>query len=415
MFLFLPIVGCLFYAFISPSHFPILLVVLTIFVSVGIFLFFQFQLNHRRTLRLLQSQECLERSNLFQINMEKERKVIGSFQKRIERYSLLKDFLEQLNDVLTLEETTQVLIANVNRLFVDREITGILYLFHSQTGELGISLSKKGEMRVNLKNKKGDIYDQWVIQTMQPLLIEDIRRDFRFDYEKIPHEESRSFESLMGVPMVTGHKAIGLLRVDSPQPQQFSMEDLRLLRTVGDLGAVAIENAQLYEHLEDLAIHDSLTGLYVRRYFLDRLSQEIPRAQRRSQSLAFLMIDLDFFKTYNDQFGHVAGDIVLKTVGKMLNEFFVSTGALVGRYGGEEFAVALPDCSRERAVELAEKIRQRIKDKKIILRRQETRISVSIGGAMLDGKMQHRDELIQVADTALYQAKQAGRNQVRFL
>ena len=124
------------------------------------------------------------------------------------------------------------------------------------------------------------------------------------------------------------------------------------------------------------------------------------------------MLYLDNFKKYNDSFGHVAGDIVLRTVGKTLADFFNEPGMLVCRYGGEEFSVLLPDCTRDKAKESDEKIRKNIAEKTIILRREKTKITVSIGIAVFPKDAQNMVELIHKADLALYKAKEEGRNRV---
>ena len=182
--------------------------------------------------------------------------------------------------------------------------------------------------------------------------------------------------------------------------------------TIGDVGAVAIENAQLYGRLEELAIRDSLTGLYLRRILLTRLNEEVNRQIRRQKDLSLLMIDLDEFKRYNDRFGHMAGDIVLKTVGRILTEQFPNAGDLVCRYGGEEFCVLLPDCTKSRAVERAETLRKKIEAQILVLRREETKVSVSIGVATFPKDAKSKEELIDRADQALYDAKSKGRNRV---
>ncbi len=124
------------------------------------------------------------------------------------------------------------------------------------------------------------------------------------------------------------------------------------------------------------------------------------------------MIDLDHFKKYNDRFGHTAGDIVLRTVGAMLAEMFRNPADVVCRYGGEEFAVLLPDCPKEKGLDLAQQFRKDIEAQTIVLRREKTRITVSVGVAGFPGDAHGRDELIQKADAALYKAKSNGRNQV---
>ena len=353
-----------------------------------------------------------EQMNLVEADIAQEQIAIESFREKIVNYSQLKGLTERLSMCLTQEDTSKTLSAEVNRLFGDKDTTIILYLFHSRTGALGISSSQKGQMRINIKSKKGDAFDQWTVKTMQPLLIEDTKSDYRFDVEKIVPQDARDIGSLISVPLMVGNRALGILRIDSSDQNHFTTEDLRFLTTIGDLGAVAIENAQLYERVEQLAIKDGLTGLYLRRYLLERMPEEISRQLRRKNQLAFLMFDLDKFKQYNDKFGHIAGDIVLRTVSMLLRDLFKEPGMLVCRYGGEEFSVLLPDCTQQKALEFAEEARRRISERTIILRREKTRITVSIGVAVFPKDAQNPKELIHKADQALYRAKEEGRNKV---
>lgn len=360
----------------------------------------------------LQSQNLEEKRNLIEAEIKEEEVFIESICEKIVRYGELKVLTEQLSMCLTLNDTSQMLSEQVNRLFMEKDRTVILYLFSVQTGDLGIASSHKGESRINIKSKKGDLFDQSVLRTLQRLLIEDTRNDYRFDADEASGGETRVIRSLMSVPLMVGNKVLGVLRMDSPHENNFTTEDLRFLATIADLGAVAIENAQLYERVEQLAIKDSLTGLYLRRYLLERMSVETSRQMRRKGEMSFLMLDLDRFKQYNDKFGHVAGDIVLRSVAMILSDFFRQAGDLICRYGGEEFCVLLPECPRDKALELAEELRKKIAEQTIVLRREKTHITISIGVASFPTNAINPKELIHKADLALYQAKEKGRNQV---
>jgi len=405
----IPLIGFFIYASLYEIRFfAVLAIILIIIICYLIY--------NRHTLRIreseiiLQKEDCLEKANLLKVEISKEDRAIKASREKIEDFSQLKDVTEKLSLSLSLTDTSNTLSKEVTKFF--RDTTVILYMFHSKTGELGISSSQKGQMRVNIKSKKGDTYDQYVIKTMQPLLIEDTKSDWRFDFEKVATEDTRTIRSIMSVPLTIENKTLGILRVDSPEADRFKTEDLRLLMTVGDLGGIAIENAQLYEKIEDLAIRDGLTGLYLRRYLTDRMSQEISRVMRRKKKLSFLMIDLDKFKQYNDKFGHTAGDIVLRTVGMLLQDHFGEPGNLLCRYGGEEFAVLLPDCTKEQAKKQAEEIRKKIEMHTVILRREKTKITASIGVATFPDDASGKDELIHCADNCLYKAKEKGRNKV---
>ncbi len=389
-----------------------------VFITIGMLgcLFYLVPLRYHLVMKgaeaQLQVQDCHERTNLTHSETHQEGEVIEAFRKKIVSYSKLKVLTEELSLCLTLDDTSKTLSSEANKLLGGRETTIILYLFHSKTGVLGISSSRKGQLRVNIKSKKGDLFDQWLVKSMQPLLVEDTKSDYRFDIDKIVTEDARGIRSLISAPLMVGNKALGILRIDSPKEDYFTTEDLRFLATIGDLGAVAIENAQLYERVEQLAIKDGLTHLYLRRYLMERMPKEMSRQLRCNSQMSFFMMDIDKFKRYNDTFGHMAGDIVLRTVGILLMDFFKQPGSLVCRYGGEEFAVMIPDCPKDKAVELAEKIRQKISKQTVLLRREKTQVTISVGIATFPKDAQMKEDLIHKADMALYKAKNEGRNRV---
>ena len=175
--------------------------------------------------------------------------------------------------------------------------------------------------------------------------------------------------------------------------------------------ALAFRRIKLYKEVETLAITDSLTGVYTRRYFLERFEEEIKRAAAHKSKIALLMLDIDHFKKVNDQYGHLTGDEALKAVGVLLKENIREID-IAGRYGGEEFCVVLPETDAQGAALVAERIRQTTQDKVIKAYDATVRITISIGIAAFptDGKI--LVELIDKADWALYRAKSQGRNKV---
>jgi len=166
--------------------------------------------------------------------------------------------------------------------------------------------------------------------------------------------------------------------------------------------------------LAEMSTRDELTGLYNRRYFIESLERELARAKRYKRNLGFCMIDLDKFKDINDTYGHLAGDMTLSTIGGIFDEHF-RQGDLTCRYGGEEFAVILPDTSLKNAMAVCERLRKKVSSHRFKYNSSDFSISISIGIALYNNLV-HRSpvELVSAADQALYRAQKEGRNSVRY-
>jgi diguanylate cyclase (GGDEF)-like protein len=168
--------------------------------------------------------------------------------------------------------------------------------------------------------------------------------------------------------------------------------------------------AQYHEEIYRMTIIDGLTQVHVKRYLLEALDKEVMRARRHARELSFLMLDIDHFKRINDLHGHLAGDYVLKEVARII-QHRIRRDEVLARYGGEEFAVILPETTGEGACALAEGLREKIEQSRFTFQGEIIRVTISIGGAVLDGEGTSTD-LIRRADERLYEAKRAGRNRV---
>ena len=174
---------------------------------------------------------------------------------------------------------------------------------------------------------------------------------------------------------------------------------------------LGLQRISLYTQVQESALHDGLTGLLGRRHFRQRFEEEVERARRRGTQLAFLMVDIDDFKKVNDSYGHLVGDVVLRDISAII-QHSVREMDLVGRYGGEEFSVALPEATRELGVQIADRIRQAIERTVIQAYDERIQVTVSVGVAFLPEDAASADKLIERADQAMYEAKRAGRNRV---
>jgi diguanylate cyclase (GGDEF)-like protein len=359
-----------------------------------------------------QIQGLQEKLNLLKDDNLREHQNTSALKEKIARYNSLKEIIEEINQNLDLEAVSNSLAQIAFSAVSKNKGVCVLYLVDPQTQKLTLFKTKKEDKNLIIRAKEGDIFDFWVSRHARPLLVEDIKKDFRFDPERLRGEEERRISSLISSPFISEEKFIGILRLDNEEPHFYSQDDLRFLVTVSDLGAVAIENSYLFKHTQDLAIHDALTSLYTKGYFLERIKEEFKRASRKNAVFSLLMLDIDLFKNYNDKFGHTAGDIVLKKLSQTINETLSDSGFIASRFGGEEFCVILVGMGKKEACETAERLRERVEKEKIVLRRQETSVSVSIGVATFPQNATSEEELIHKADKAMYSAKQKGRNRV---
>lgn len=360
-----------------------------------------------------QAQDLQEKINILNEQVSHKLKNKFALKEKIRRYDSLKKIIEEINQNLALESVAEHLVSIAFSLIADNKGTCILYLVDNQTNStLSLFKTKKEDKKLIVKAKEGDIFDTWVLTHTSPLLVEDIKKDFRFDLEKLRTQDVRPVSSLISAPLISEHRFMGILRLDHSDASFYSQDDLRLLVAIGDLGAVSLENGELFKKTQDLALHDELTSLFTKGYFLERLKEEYKRSIRQNRPLSLLMLDIDYFKNYNDKFGHTAGDIVLKTLSQKIVESFSGFSPIISRFGGEEFCIILAGLDKRKVAEITEELRKKIEKIKIILRRQETNITVSIGIASVPDDVSDENELIIKADKAMYEAKQKGRNRV---
>jgi diguanylate cyclase (GGDEF)-like protein len=219
---------------------------------------------------------------------------------------------------------------------------------------------------------------------------------------------------VLAAPVVVERKMTGIVRLNGFEPGLFTIGDLRVLEALSVLASLALENLQLLNRLHEGAIRDNLTNLYTHRFFQERLADEILREGRFQTDFCLLLLDVDHFKRYNDTYGHAAGDQVLVRVSRILQQS-VRPVDLVARYGGEEFIVILPQTSLPQAREAAEMLRQKIEAESFNFGSEaaaQERVTVSIGVSGFPHEATIASQLVRVADTRLYQAKQSGRNRV---
>jgi diguanylate cyclase (GGDEF)-like protein len=214
--------------------------------------------------------------------------------------------------------------------------------------------------------------------------------------------------------MVIRNRVIGVISMQSYQPHAYTQDQIRLLETISTQAAIAIENARLYSQMQQLAITDSLTGIFNRRHFFDLASKELNRAVRYKKDLSILMIDLDHFKRVNDTHGHRVGDQVLYAVAQLCSQALRKVD-LIGRYGGEEFIALLPETNLEKAQITAERMCRKLAEAEFQTSQGTMKTTASFGLTSMQPGGESLESLLDRSDRALYRAKQNGRNRVEII
>lgn len=221
--------------------------------------------------------------------------------------------------------------------------------------------------------------------------------------------ESRA---ILATALSIGELVIGGISVQAGAPDAYGPGDLSALEMLAATAAIAIQNAQLFAQIQQLATLDPLTAVPNRRHFYELAVREVERAARYGHPLSTIMLDADHFKAINDTYGHIAGDQVLQTIAARCRDNLREVD-LLSRFGGEEFAVLLPETGHERAMQVARRLAARIADDPVVTDAGPLAVTISLGVASAaPGQPTTLEALLDAADQALYRAKRAGRNQV---
>ncbi len=235
------------------------------------------------------------------------------------------------------------------------------------------------------------------------------------DFRSLPsYKNWNDIKSFILEPVIVSGEVIGVVSLLSTEKDAFTYEHQKFIRLLISSMENTIKSINLFEQTQKQALIDGLTQLYNQKYFKNQVGSELIRANQQKHNTSVIMFDVDYFKKFNDTHGHLLGDLVLKDIAKILKSFVKST-YVASRYGGEEFALLLPETKLDDACEIAENIRKKIKEYKFMGREQrEVNLSVSMGVNCHHTSMGEitKIEFIDRADTALYRAKNEGRNQV---
>jgi len=345
------------------------------------------------------------------MNESKTYRKIDNLSREKEKF-LLAEKLTQvtflLNSTLNLEEVLDKLLKSLKQLVPYNSAS----FFMEDNSHFNVVAANGFENIEEIHKISINIEDDALFKELSnsksTLLVSNVKKDPRFNL----YIDKSKIESWLGIPIIFKDKIVGILTLDSTEKNIYTQYHCDIALYFAYHAGMAIENAKLHGKTKELACIDPLTNLYNRRSFFELADISFNKAKALSQTISSIMMDIDDFKKINDNLGHHTGDLVLRRLAKLCLEN-LSKDHILGRYGGEEFIVLLPNTSFEEAEIIGENLRSAIENNPIIIRKSDLiPITLSIGVTSITPTKQNINYLFIEADKAMYQAKSQGKNQV---
>lgn len=320
--------------------------------------------------------------------------------RRLMELTVLQEFTKAMSSTLDLDGVLQV----VRRSLRDLGYPGSRILIMGEEGLLEERAAEGEPLQID--SRRFELFSRVLLENEAVVIDAD-----RFSTSS-PAEVYQAIHAseIVLVPVKSKGNPVGLVLVENSPGQRVGRSQKEFFMTLANQAGLAIENANLYEKTLRLSITDGLTEIYNYRYFCQRLDRELSRAKRYGHTLGLLIIDIDHFKMFNDRYGHLIGDDVLRSVAAIIKSKTRDVD-VVARYGGEEFSVILSEIDVDEAVVYAERVREAVDSFRLTLPTGETTgVTVSLGVAINPNGETGEKEFISRADQALYHAKEMGRN-----
>ncbi len=371
-----------------------------IFVVIGLLsyaILFYLQLYRTIERRIQQDKATREMNERLAYDMQ----VLGI---HTEKMRLIVELSELVQACVNVEEATKAIIVKCRKILHFAE--GTLYIVNPTNNTLLEFAIDWGDP---VAHKKAFMIEQcWALRKAGIYQVKNPQTDLICD-----HMAPDTTTAYMCIPLMAQNTIFGMLHLDFPNGNiSLNDEDRLLISMITETLSLALANIRLRETLRDQSLHDSLTSLPNRRYLDEFFLKAITFAERNQSKLAVLMIDIDFFKQFNDKYGHEAGDIILQELGSLFQKE-IRLSDVMSRYGGEEFLCVLQDCGLDEAKRRAEELRKKVSKLSLVYNTHTLdHITISIGVAIYPDDALTINEIVEKADQALYVAKNSDRNKV---
>jgi diguanylate cyclase (GGDEF)-like protein len=323
---------------------------------------------------------------------------------------IFHDVAKALTSSLDLDTVLQTILEKIAAYF--KPATWSLLLLDEESQELYYTVAVgRGCESVNaLRLITGESLPRWVVEHGEALVINDVNHEPRINL----NTKDRFFSgpsSVVCLPVRASGKVLGVMELVNSDMKIYTRGEM-LLQALADYAAIAIENARAVQRIQELSITDDTTGVYNSRHLFTVLAEEVRRSERFGYEFSMLFVDLDRFKLINDEYGHMVGSKLLGQFGRCLRKNLRLVDAAF-RYGGDEFAVLLPQTGKEAATHVARRLMRTFREKDWLTQEGlaiKLRASVGIATYPQDGSTSHA--IVQSADDLMYQVKEAGRDSI---
>lgn len=330
-----------------------------------------------------------------------------------DRLTVLYEIGKAITSTLKIDDLLELIFSQLSKVITSDAYFVAIYL--PETHELDIRiLFDQGKRYPATQVDASRGLSSWIVEHKKPLLIKDLHKELEdLPVEPILVGEKNLSRSWLGVPLLADKELIGLLAVSSYAPNFFDESDQLLMEQISQQAALSIQNARLYEEAKEQANLDSLTGVSNHKHLIETLHQDTEKALAAMMPISLIMLDIDHFKIYNDTYGHTIGDEVLRLTVQAIKSHIKKTDT-VGRWGGEEFGIVLLNATITQANMVANRIRRTLSELPLFDVEGQTipKPTISQGIATIPDHTTGADELVIIADRALYRAKARGRDQV---
>ncbi len=345
-------------------------------------------------------QENYEKSKEANLKLEQSNQKLSS---NIAEFFTLQQISYAISSILDVE----VLLRHVNDIIIG--VMGVsnstIILYDEEEKRLKVNTTSiRNQEEINNLNQNINVPVILEVLNKKKAIIEN-----NVDYKVYSFTQGRNTNSFICIPLISKVQKLGMVLVEHVIVDAFQDEHLRLLDIIAQQVSIAIENATLYKKMHILASRDGLTNVYNRLFFHEKFNQEFEQAKSQGHVLSIAIFDIDYFKKFNDTYGHLFGDIVLKNVAKLVKTN-LKDGEIIARFGGEEFIIIFPKTQIDDAFEKVESLRSQIEKMQIKDGVVSAKVNVSFGVSSYPECGDTESELLRSADDALYEAKRSGRN-----